>query len=371
MKRLSLLLVGTLAVAGLASAQTTQAFTTRDFTVQLGDFQSKGQITLPLSGTGPFPTVLLIHGSTPMDMNATVQEGGKVHSGIFEQIAAALPKYGFAVLRYNKRYVTAPGVVNAEKFYKLRLQDFQADARKVLDFARQQPMLDKSRFFVYGWSEGSPIAASLTVEDSSLRGLIVQGPVAYSYAQTFQQQFPRVGLPYLNRFATDGKLDLKGVQAALGGDGGLLARSQALYLLDPTASPNTPRLNPYMDQNKDGFVDLEREAKPVFAYILQDKPEFLGAYSSAEALPGLIELAPKIKTPVLILQGQNDANVNPEGASALKTALAKNSDPSLKLYPGLGHSLGVAKDVTDDDFRPMAAQPLEDLGAWLAAQAKY
>jgi hypothetical protein len=364
MKRLIAVLLA-LAAWGVANAQVARSA----FTVQLGDFQSKGEITYPSSGTGPFPTVLLIHGSTPMDMDATIQADGKVHSSIFKQLADFLPTKGFAVVRYNKRYVSAPGQANLERFYTLKLQDFLADARTVLTFARSSPLVDGKKLFVYGWSEGSPIAAQLALENPDLRGVVVQGPVAYSFAQTFQQQFPRVGKPYLDRFATAGKLDLNAVLKARDGDGGLLARSFAAYLLDPTANADQPRLNPYMDQNKDGFIDLEREAAPVFAFFYQDSPQTLGLYSSAQALPGLLQLAPRLTMPLLILQGENDANINPDGARALNAALG-SSDHTLKVYPGLGHSLGAAKDVTDDDFRPMAQQPLEDLAAWCETRAK-
>jgi uncharacterized protein len=341
-----------------------------DFTVRLEDFETKGQITYPSTGTAPFPTVLLIHGSTPMDMNATIATNDKVHSSIFEQIANRLSSQGFAVVRYNKRHVTAPGQADLERFYQLRLQDFQRDARTVLEHAKKQAVVDAKRVFAYGWSEGSPVAANLALEDTTLRGVIVQGPVAYSFAQTFQQQFPRVGLPYLTRFATDGKLNLLGVQAALNGNGGLLARSFALYLLDPTAPPAQPRLNPFMDRNRDGAIDLEREAKPTFDFAYQDSPQTLGIYSSALALPGLIELAPKLTAPLLILQGENDANTSVDGARDLELALKQHPDHTLKVYPGLGHSLGKAADVTDDDFRPMDPKPLADLEVWLTARAK-
>lgn len=252
---------------------------------------------------------------------------------------------------------------------RLKLQDFRDDAKTVLEYAKKQPTVNAKRLFIYDWSEGSAIAADLALGDSSLRGLIVQGPVAYSFAQSFQQQFPRVGLLYLTRFAdASGQLDLKGVQSALSGDGGLLARSFALYLLDPTSA--TPRLNPYMDLNKDGFVNLKLEATPAMAYYFQDDPQFLGGYASALALTGLIALAPRLKTPLLMLQGEADANTSADGARALEVALKNHPDHTLKVYAGLGHSLGAAQDVTADDFRPMAAQPLEDLSMWLNARSK-
>ena len=86
------------------------------------------------------------------------------------------------------------------------------------------------------------------------------------------------------------------------------------------------------------------------------------------ALPGLIQLAPKLETPTLILQGQNDANTSADGALELEKAL-KNQH-TLKLYPNLGHSLGEASSVIDDRFRPMNPQVIQDVADWLEMQTK-
>jgi uncharacterized protein len=334
----------------------------KDFTVQLGNFSAKGQITYPAGKAGPFPTVLLIHGSTPMDMNATIQSGDQVASRIFLQLAETLSAQGFAVVRYNKRFVSAPGQVDTAAFYKLRLQDFLADARSVIEMARRDPLLD-SRLFVYGWSEGSVIAAQIALTDPNVRGLIVQGPVVHSFSNTFNQQVRRVALPYLQRFALEGRLDLTRAQQATRGAAGLLARSMAYYLFDPNS--NQSKLNPFMDKNKDGWLDLKTEIQPVWEYVFQDSPATLGLYSSALGLPTLLEVAPKLSVPILMLQGENDANTYADGARDLESALSKHPDRTLKLYSGLGHSLGAAKDVIDDRFRPMEAKPLEDVSNWL------
>ncbi len=364
MKRL--LLTVLILIQGFAAAQ---GISSQDLTLQLGDFQSKAQLTYPSKPTGLLPAVLLIHGSTPMDMNATVQSNGQTVSSIFKQLSDGLSQRGFAVLRYNKRYVTGAGQADVARYYGLRLQDFLADARVALRALQTNPRIDPTKNFVYGWSEGSPIAAQLTLENPNIKGLIVQGGVVYSYAQTFQQQFSRVGIPYLSQFAKNGLINIEGVVKALTGDGGLLAVSQAFYLLDQTSTPSKPKLNAFMDKNKDGLVDLELEAKPVVNEWMRDASNsFLGIYASELALPGLIQLAPKLETPTLILQGENDANISAEGARDLDKAL-KNIH-TLKLYPNLGHSLGEASSLIDDRFRPMNPQPIQDMADWLEAQTK-
>jgi uncharacterized protein len=346
-----------------------QSVSSQDLTLKLGNFDSKAQLTYPSKPKGLLPAVLLIHGSTPMDMNASVQWNGQTVSSIFKQLSDGLSQRGFAVLRYNKRYVTSVGQVDLAAYYGLRLQDFLSDARVALRALQTNVLIDPSKIFVYGWSEGSPIAAQLALENPSIKGLIVQGGVAYSYAKTFQQQFPRVGIPYLSQFAKNGLINIEGVVKALTSNGGLLAVSQAFYLLDQTSTQAKPKLNTFMDKNKDGSIDLELEAKPLVNEWMRDAPDsFLGIYASALALPGLIQLAPKLETPTLILQGENDANTSSDGARALDRAL-KNVH-ILKLYPSLGHSLGEANSVIDDRFRPMNSQPIQDVADWIEAQVK-
>ena len=133
-------------------------------------------------------------------------------------------------------------------------------------------------------------------------------------------------------------------------------------------------INPRLDINKDGALDLETELTPqVFGGILDAGfAGFFGIYASGRALPTLLEAAKTLKLPVLVLQGANDANVPLRGAVALESALkaAGNTDATLKVYAGLGHTPGVALSVIDDDFRPIVAAPLTDLVAWLRERTK-
>lgn len=93
----------------------------------------------------------------------------------------------------------------------------------------------------------------------------------------------------------------------------------------------------------------------------------LHMYSAELALSTLGDRAGSLHAPVLILQGERDANVPPRGASVLAAslALAGSSDVTLKMYPTLGHSLGETPAREQDNFQPIAEQPLNDVVAWL------
>lgn len=359
------LLAFCIVLLSLALAQNTQR---RDLTLKLGDFESKAQITYPVGSGSKLPALLLIHGSTPQDMDATVLGlDGKPLSSIFRNIAEGLSAGGVVVLRYNKRYVSGPGQADTNKFYRLRLQDFLADAQVALNALRQDPRVDPKRIVVYGWSEGSVVAAQLVLNNPDVRGLVLHGPVVRPYVELFREQFSRVGLPYLSGFAKDGKVNLEGLIAAISGKGGALARSQVSLLFARDSTPQTPKLNGFVDQNRDGLIDLQTEALPAVNAFYRDDPNVMGLYASALALPVLRDEANKLQLPILILQGQNDANIPASDAQTLADALVKagNKSVTFKSYAGLGHSLGKATSITDDNFRPIESQPIGDLLEWL------
>lgn len=74
----------------------------RDLVIDLENgIQTNAQLTIPAVGNGPFPGVLLVHGSGPVDMNETIAPGVEP----FWQISQYLSERGFVVLRYDKRGV--------------------------------------------------------------------------------------------------------------------------------------------------------------------------------------------------------------------------------------------------------------------------
>ena len=81
----------------------------RNLVIDLGNgVKTNAQLTLPAEGEGPFPAVLLIHGSGALDKNETT--GLDVHNDgpkPYWQITQYLSERGFAVLRYDKRGVGA------------------------------------------------------------------------------------------------------------------------------------------------------------------------------------------------------------------------------------------------------------------------
>ncbi len=370
-----------LVLFGISSALAQTTIEQQSLSVNFGDFQTKAELSLPASSSAALPTVILIPGSGPEDMDATIfgygPDGKAVKlSSIFKDISDDLNLKGFAALRYNKHYVTGPGQFDAQAFYtKLDLNQMLKDAETVLEAAKANAHVDAKRIYLYGWSEGSTVAAALVSKHPEIAGLIVQGPVALSWRENFVYQALEVGLPYIRGFATDGSVNDATLHKELAGPGGLVAKGIANYIGDPTAfQAGKVAINPQLDTNKNGALELETELTPKVLEGVIDAgfSSFFSIYAPGRALPTLIEAAPNLKQPVLVLQGANDANVPMRGANALETALkvAGNTDVTLKVYAGLGHTLGPASSVSDDNFRPVSRVPLEDLSNWLMAQTK-
>ena len=344
-----------------------------DTTLNFGDFTSKAQWTYPAQGSGKLPAVLLIHGSTPADMDFTVQDRqGKVTSHIFADLASALSARGIAVLRYNKHYVSGPGKVDYEKFYgQADLNTFLKDAQTALNAMKSNPRVDPKRIYVYGWSEGSTVAAALVKNNPDVAGLILQGPVTLPWAEQFDKQLTDVQLPYLKQVVPGG-LTSANLMQAMSGPGGLVAQNGVMFALKPEgiATGKFELNTDAYDQNKNGTVELDTEFLPGARYALKyltDSPQgFLNMYSPARALPVTTAQAAFIKVPVLILQGENDASTPAKYVTVLTDALKKNKVPTtLKLYPGLGHSLGKTPSIIQDNFQPIEAQPISDVSNWI------
>jgi hypothetical protein len=93
----------------------------RDIVIDLGNgLKTNARLNLPVTGDGPFPGVLLVHGTGAEDMNETQnylridnETGAIVYPPVrpFFQIAEYLSDRGFAVLQYDKRGIGANSTI--------------------------------------------------------------------------------------------------------------------------------------------------------------------------------------------------------------------------------------------------------------------
>jgi uncharacterized protein len=153
----------------------------RNLVIDLGNgVKTNAQLTLPAVGNGPFPGVLLIHGTGPIDMNETLghiridnQTGQKIYPPTqpFFQIAQYLSERGFAVLRYDKRGVGANfTILDSNVWGNATINDLIHDADKALAVLVQQPEVNPNNITILGHSEGTMIAPIVAIDNPTKEG---------------------------------------------------------------------------------------------------------------------------------------------------------------------------------------------------------
>ena len=251
-----------------------------------------GTLTLP-AGDGPFPAVVLVHGSGPNNRDESV---GNVKP--FRDLADGLAEKGIAVYRYDKRTFVY-GAEMASDYDTTLIEETVEDAAEAVKILSGQEMIDASKIYVLGHSLGATavpaIAEQLEQGDVRAAGFILMAPAARTLDELMREQY------------------------------------DFLYSLMPETSEE-------QQEEKDNlFAELDK------LKALDELPEdvqIAGAYVPywrwMESYDILGE-AEKIGEPCLLLQGEEDYQVTMEDYSLWKEAVGDKPNWKLISYPGLVH----------------------------------
>jgi pimeloyl-ACP methyl ester carboxylesterase len=145
-----------------------------------------GTLLLP-AGPGPWPAVLLLPGSGPLDRDSDAR---RAPLGITRALAEALAAAGIASYRYDKRGVGAsPG-----DWRRPGLWDGADDARAALRQLAARPEVDPGRLVLVGHSEGAILAAAVAADsDVPLAGVVLLSPTARRGEDVLVWQAEQVG----------------------------------------------------------------------------------------------------------------------------------------------------------------------------------
>ena len=130
--------VRTAAPHTLPSYAKPSSFVEREMTLGSSEWALPATLTIP-SGRGPWPGVVLVHGSGPNDRHETVGANRP-----FKNLATGLASLGIAVLRYDKRTLVHRAKVGTLKDFTVR-QEVIEDALEAVKALRAQPGVDPKR----------------------------------------------------------------------------------------------------------------------------------------------------------------------------------------------------------------------------------
>jgi len=127
-----------------------------------------GTLCLP-DESGPFPVVLMVHGSGDIDRN----ENTKTQKlNIFNTIAHSLANDGVASFRYDKRGIGS----STGDFYTTGHFQLVEDAARCLEYLFENQQCDCNSVFLLGHSEGTVIVPRLSQRYDKVAGIILIAP---------------------------------------------------------------------------------------------------------------------------------------------------------------------------------------------------
>ncbi|MEF3306432.1 alpha/beta hydrolase family protein [Paenibacillus sp. GYB003] len=273
-------------------------YSEKDVVIGQGPFALPGTLTMP-AGDGPFPAVVLVHGSGPNDRDESI---GAVKP--FRDIAVGLAAQGIAVLRYEKATREHPlkSQLGRESF-TVR-EETVDDAVRAIELLRHTDRIDPQRIYAAGHSQGGMLVPRIVdaAGPNGIAGAIVlAGPSRPLEDLLVEQLKFQLGLARKAGLPTEA-----------------LERQAALYeeqfklIKDPQYSPANPPQG-FMLGNTAWWLDIR------------------GLRAGEEAK--------RQNVPLLIVQGGNDVQVFPDNLDGWKSSLSERNDVQYKLYPKLNHTL--------------------------------
>ncbi|MGB7883287.1 MAG: alpha/beta fold hydrolase [Nitrososphaeraceae archaeon] len=271
---LLLFCVTVLTVHAQSDLQTTKY---RNMIVDLGNgLKTNARLNLPATGGGPFPGVLLVPGSGPIDMNET---GGAVRidnetgsliyppARPFFDIAEYLSQRGFAVLQYDKRGVGANfTILDSNIWGNTTVNDLENDVEKALEVLIQQPEVDSNSVTLVGHSEGTMYVTRVAINNPDIvDNIVLMGTLALGFHEEAYYQAVTLPILYAQQILDHNHNGFISVQEALEDrvfHSIPINLTQALTQNITTINGTVEQFNPQYNINNDTFISINDELKP-------------------------------------------------------------------------------------------------------------
>jgi dienelactone hydrolase len=299
------------------------SFAERDATVDAGGWPLPGTLSVP-ARSGPSPAVVLVHGSGPVDRDATIGP-----NKVFRDLAHGLASRGVTVLRYEKRTREHGRRVAPLRQFTVKEETID-DAVAAVRLLRGTPGIDPDRVYVLGHSLGGMLAPRIAVAAGTLvRGLIVLAGAVRPLEQSLADQ------------------------------------TRYLAMADGTISVDEQR-------QLDELAALIERVKTMKA---TDAPvQMIGAAAPASYLVDLRGYDPPaaaraLDLPMLVLQGERDYQVTTDDFSKWKAALGTRANVTFQAYPALNHLFmsGEGRSLPGEYSVPghVDEEVIRDIAAWV------
>jgi dienelactone hydrolase len=161
-------------------------FVAQDVKVGAPPWELPGTITIPTSGKGPWPAVLMLTGSGPNDRDESL---GPNHP--FKDIAEGLSSCGIVALRYDKRTRVYRDKIDLRH---ITVQDeYLDDAIAAVKLLRSRKEIASDHIFILGHSLGANIAPEVALKVQPVQGVILLAPSGQKLGKAVVQQMRFLG----------------------------------------------------------------------------------------------------------------------------------------------------------------------------------
>jgi dienelactone hydrolase len=298
-------------------------FMDRQVTVGTGQWALPGTLSLPV-GKGPFPAVILVHGSGPNDRDESIGANKP-----FRDLASGLASKGVAVLRYEKRTKQYAAKLAASLEGFTVKEETITDALEAVSLLRKTEGIDPNRVFVLGHSLGGMLVPRIGTGNSDIAGFIIMAGAARPLEDLMLEQ-TLYQASLAGELSAEDKSKIEEVKRQVAAVKNLSSASpsKGLLLYAPTSY----------------WLDLQ-------------------GYNPAT-------VAKTLKQPMLILQGEQDCQVNlKDDFEKWQQALSDRKDVMLKSYPALNHLFmevhGKSTGAEYEQAGHVAEVVVNDIATWI------
>ena len=259
-----------------------------------GKYPLKGMLTLP-EGDGPFPGVVLVHGSGSSNMDERVYKLTP-----FRDLAEGLAARGIASLRYDKRsFAHGLKLVMDKKTFITVKEETIEDAVAAINLLKSDPRIAPERVYLIGHSMGAMLAPRIDAEGGDCRDLVLMAGTPRKLEEVLEGQVEEqlAQMPPFIRKLSGKKLRK------------LLAQFDGLY----------------------DMTDREAKAKKFGGGTTLYYFKEMGEHPASDYLE-------KLEKPVLVLQGGRDFQVKSEvDYKGYQELLKDRPNVTFRLFEDLNH----------------------------------